>query len=67
MERRTLDLTIISAEGLKSLSKYDVYVVVRGTGGKKLQTPVLRNTRSSELTWNFPMKFTIDEAAGLKD
>ncbi|PWA79162.1 C2 calcium-dependent membrane targeting [Artemisia annua] len=69
MECRTLDLTIISAEGLKSISKYDVYVVVRGTGGRKLQiTPVLGNAGSSDqLTWNFPTKFTIDEAEGLKD
>ncbi|GJT63448.1 C2 calcium-dependent membrane-targeting protein [Tanacetum coccineum] len=66
MECRTLVLTIICAGGLKSVSKYNVYVVVRGTGGKKLQiTPYLAG--SSELTWNFPMKFTIDEAEGLKD
>ncbi|PWA98725.1 C2 domain-containing protein [Artemisia annua] len=31
-------------------------------------TPVLRNAGSSDqLTWNFPMKFTIDEAEGLED
>ncbi|GKF97564.1 SRC2-like protein, partial [Tanacetum coccineum] len=65
MECRTLVLKIISAGGLKSVSKYDIYVVVGGTGGKKLQiTPYLEG--SSELTWNFPMKFTIDEAEGLK-
>ncbi|PWA38911.1 C2 domain-containing protein [Artemisia annua] len=66
MERRTLEFTIISAEGLKSLGKYNVYV--RDTGGKKLQiTPVLRNTGKSELTRTFPVLFTIDEAAGLED
>ncbi|PWA98721.1 C2 calcium-dependent membrane targeting [Artemisia annua] len=69
MECRTLDLTIISAEGLKSINKYDVYVVVHGTDGRELQiTPVLKNAGSSDqLTWNFPMKFTIDEAEGIKD
>nr|GEV98890.1 hypothetical protein [Tanacetum cinerariifolium] len=67
MECRTLDLTIISAGGLKSLSKYKAYVVVCGTGCQKLRTPFLRSAGSSKLTWNFPMKFTIDEAAGLKD
>ncbi|PWA55362.1 C2 domain-containing protein [Artemisia annua] len=68
MERRTLELTIISAGGLTSLSKYNVYVVVgTGTGGKKLQTHVLRSTGSSELTLNIPIKLTFNEAAGLED
>ncbi|PWA74863.1 C2 calcium-dependent membrane targeting [Artemisia annua] len=49
-------------------SKYGVNVFVRGTNGKKHQiTPVLKNTGSSELTRNFQVKFTIDEAAGLED
>ncbi|GKA09371.1 hypothetical protein Tco_0688702 [Tanacetum coccineum] len=45
MECRTLVLKIISAGGLKSVSKYDIYVVVGGTGGKKLQiTPYLEGS-----------------------
>lgn len=73
MEYRTLDLTIISAKGLKKatlMGKMDVYAVVSisGTPGKpqKLKTHVDQDG-GTEPSWNFPMKFTVDEAAGLQN
>lgn len=73
MECRTLELKIISAKGLKKatlIGKMDVYAVVSisGASGKpsKLRTPVAQDA-GTEPTWNFPMKFTIDERAGLQN
>lgn len=73
MECRTLELKIISAKGLKKatlIGKMDVYAVVSisGASGKpsKLRTPVAQDA-GTEPTWNFPMKFTIDERAGFQN
>ncbi|XP_076929658.1 protein SRC2 homolog [Bidens hawaiensis] len=72
MECRVLDMTIISAKGLKKASligKMDVYAVVYVSGAgksQKLKTPVDKDG-GSEPSWNFPMKLTIDEAAGLQN
>ncbi|KAL1806665.1 hypothetical protein ACET3Z_029733 [Daucus carota] len=68
MEYRTLDLKIISAKGLKNvnfISKVEVYAVVSIAGGDprvKQRTPTDREGGVNP-AWNFPMKFTIDEAA----
>ncbi|GKF47294.1 C2 calcium-dependent membrane-targeting protein, partial [Tanacetum coccineum] len=66
MECRSLELTLISAEGLKKPSssrKSDkVYATVTITGYHgKLRTPTNKN--NPELIWNHPMQITIDEAA----
>ncbi|KAI3821958.1 hypothetical protein L1987_09536 [Smallanthus sonchifolius] len=73
MEYRTLNLTLVSAQGLKKTSfmgNMDVYAVasISGTVGKgqKFRTCVHKNG-GSDPTWNFPMKFVIDEAAGLQN
>ncbi|KVH89871.1 protein SRC2-like [Cynara cardunculus var. scolymus] len=73
MDYRTLDLTIVSAKGLKKASligKMDVYAVasIFGTAGnvQKYKTPVDKDG-GSDPTWNIPMKFTVDEAAGLQN
>ncbi|XP_071705395.1 protein SRC2 homolog [Rutidosis leptorrhynchoides] len=71
MEYRTLDLTLISAKGLKTHSvlskKIDTYAVVSITGSRfqqpyKLQTPVDK-IGGTEPQWNHPMKFKVEEAA----
>ncbi|KAA8548920.1 hypothetical protein F0562_000604 [Nyssa sinensis] len=67
MEYRTLDINIISAKDLKNVNlidKMDVYVVVSISGDKrtKQKTKVDRNGGTNP-TWNFPMKFTVDESA----
>ncbi|MFS8021990.1 putative C2 domain-containing protein [Helianthus anomalus] len=72
MECRTLDITLISAKGLKKASligKMDVYALVYISGAantQKLKTPVHKDG-GSDPSWNFPMKFTVDEAAGLQN
>lgn len=68
MEYRTLDLKILSAKGLKDvnfISKLEVYAVVSIAGGDpraKQRTPTDREGGVNP-SWNFPMKFTVDEAA----
>ncbi|KAK9079878.1 hypothetical protein SSX86_001551 [Deinandra increscens subsp. villosa] len=72
MEHRILDITLISAKGLKKASligKMDVYAVayISGAGkSEKLKTHVDQDG-GTEPSWNFPMKFTVDEAAGLQN
>ncbi|TKY54140.1 xyloglucan glycosyltransferase 12 [Spatholobus suberectus] len=63
MEHRTLELNLASAKDLKDVnlfSKMDVYAVVSLSGNQKIKTPVDRNGGTNP-TWNFPMKFAIDE------
>ncbi|XP_010269468.1 PREDICTED: protein SRC2 [Nelumbo nucifera] len=67
MEYRTLDITVISAKDLKDVnlfSKMDVYAVVSlsGDSRSKHKTPIDKDGGTSP-SWNFPMKFTVDEAA----
>lgn len=67
MEYRTLEINVISAKDLKDvnlISKMDVYVVVsiNGDSRSKQKTPVDRDGGTNP-TWNFPMKFTVDESA----
>ncbi|KAK1436008.1 hypothetical protein QVD17_01783 [Tagetes erecta] len=73
MEYRTFNLTIVSATDLKKprfTTKSDIYAVafISGTIGKpqKQRTNVHKNS-DSDPTWNFPMKFLIDEAAGVQN
>ncbi|KAI3687311.1 hypothetical protein L1987_81006 [Smallanthus sonchifolius] len=68
MEYRTLNLTLVSAQGLKKpsfMGKMDVYAVA-SISGQKFKTCVDKNG-GSDPTWNFPMPFVIDEAAGLQN
>lgn len=65
MEYRLLEITLISAKGLRNVkhfSKMDVYVVVTISGNPrtKQKTPVNQNGGTNP-TWNFPMQFIIDE------
>ncbi|KAL8121582.1 protein SRC2-like [Apium graveolens] len=68
MEYRTLDVNIIAAKGLKNVnlfSKLEVYAVATVFGGdprakQKTQTDKINGTNP---TWNFPMKFYVDEMA----
>ncbi|KAL3516069.1 hypothetical protein ACH5RR_022971 [Cinchona calisaya] len=69
MECYPLDITLISAEGLKDVSmfsKMDVYVVVTISGHPKNKnqnkTHVDKNGGTNP-KWNHHMKFTIDEAS----
>ncbi|KAG6664297.1 hypothetical protein CIPAW_02G083700 [Carya illinoinensis] len=66
MGYRTLEINVTSAKDLKDLnlfSKMDVYVVVSLSGDKqKAKTKVDREGGTSP-SWNFPVKFTIDESA----
>lgn len=70
MEYRTLEINVMSAKDLNKvnlISKMDVYVVVSISGGdqksnQKAKTPVDR-LGGTDPSWNFPIKFTIDEAA----
>ena len=69
MECRSLELTLISAEGLKkprSSNKTDkVYVKVTLTGyNGSLRTPT--DKKNPEPIWNHPMQITVDETAGQK-
>ncbi|KAF3436415.1 hypothetical protein FNV43_RR23507 [Rhamnella rubrinervis] len=71
MEYRALEVTIISARGLKKvkhLTKMDVYVIVSLPGGPHTEqkTPVDKDGGTSP-NWNFPMKFIIDEADARKN
>ncbi|CAH9102026.1 unnamed protein product [Cuscuta europaea] len=70
MDFRTLELKIMSAKDLKKVtffSRMNVYVVVSVSGGdaksnQTLRTPADREGGSNP-AWNFPIKFTIDDAA----
>ncbi|KAL6970305.1 DNA-directed RNA polymerase [Sarracenia purpurea var. burkii] len=67
MEYRSLEIKVISAKDLKNvnlISKMDVYVAVSISGDPKTEqkTTVDRNGNTNP-TWNFPMKFTVDESA----
>ncbi|XP_076930105.1 protein SRC2-like [Bidens hawaiensis] len=72
MEYRTLDLVIVSAKGLKKSSlmgRMDVYAVATISGGsgkvQRLRTTVDKSG-DSKPTWNFPMKFIVEESNGLQ-
>lgn len=67
MDYRCLDLTVVSAEGLKDVNmflKMDVYVVVQilgyGIGKNKKRTHIDRNGGTNP-RWNHRIKFNIDE------
>nr|GLL47841.1 protein SRC2-like [Ipomoea trifida] len=70
MEFRTLEIKIMSAKDLKKVtvfSRMSVYVVVSISGGDEkskqvAKTPVDRDGQANP-AWNFPVKFTVDEAA----
>lgn len=70
MEYRTLEITLQSGKDLNKvnlISKMDVYAVVSISGGdksskQKTRTPVDHDGDANP-TWNFPMKFTVEEAA----
>ncbi|GER52205.1 calcium-dependent lipid-binding family protein [Striga asiatica] len=70
MENRNLDVTLQYARDLSNvnlISKMEVYAVVSISGGDKSakqQTKSPPDRRGgSNPTWNFPMKFALDEAA----
>lgn len=70
MERRPLDITVASGKGLKDVNligKMDVYCVVSIKGdphkSKQKQKTNVHQDCGPNPVWNFPMKFTIDEAA----
>lgn len=70
MQYRPVEITIISAKGLKRvkhLSKMDVYVVVSLSGGPEMEqkTPVDKESGPNP-NWNFPMNFNIDEEEAQK-
>ncbi|KAF9616757.1 hypothetical protein IFM89_032310 [Coptis chinensis] len=65
MEYRPLEITVISAKDIKDVnlfSKMDVYALVTISGDRRTQqkTPVDRDGGKNP-SWNFNMKFTIDE------
>ncbi|KAD6453810.1 hypothetical protein E3N88_08516 [Mikania micrantha] len=73
MADRSLELTIISAKGLKKVNlvgKMDVYAVVYINGAvnqdQKQKTPVDKDGDSNP-TWNYPMKFQINESDALQN
>ncbi|KAJ6757163.1 PROTEIN SRC2-like protein [Salix koriyanagi] len=70
MERRPLDITVASGKGLKDVNligKMDVYCVVSIKGdphkSKQKQKTNVHQDCGPNPVWNYPMKFTIDEAA----
>ncbi|PWA41925.1 C2 calcium-dependent membrane targeting [Artemisia annua] len=62
MECRHLELSLISAEGLKKSDKVYAVAYISETSGR-FRTPEDK-TGGSEPTWNHPMHFTIKEALG---
>ncbi|XVF21925.1 hypothetical protein REPUB_Repub12eG0131000 [Reevesia pubescens] len=65
-QMRPLEITVISAEGLKKvkhLTKMDVYVVVKisGDSSTERKTPVHKDGGTNP-KWNHPMQFTINES-----
>lgn len=66
MEYRPLEVTIISAKGLKDighLSKMDVYVIATISGDPRTQKTPVDKDGGSHPSWDFTMKFTVDETA----
>lgn len=70
MECRVLDIVIKSAKDLKDVnlfSKMDVYAVVKIDGDHNLKSSKQKTNVDKDCgpnpKWNFPMKFTIDNAA----
>ncbi|XP_007035560.2 PREDICTED: protein SRC2 [Theobroma cacao] len=74
MAHRTFEINVISAKGLKNVNlidKMDVYAIVslKGDSSKdkqKTKTPVDKDC-GKDPTWNFPVKFTIDESLAQKN
>ncbi|GFP83448.1 hypothetical protein PHJA_000488200 [Phtheirospermum japonicum] len=70
MDYRTLEITLQYAKDLNNvnlITKMEVYAVVSIAGGdkssrQKTKTPVDHDGKTNP-TWNFPMEFTVDEAA----
>lgn len=74
MEYRNLEITVVSGKDLNKvnlITKMDVYVVVSVTGAdddrsnQKTKTPVDHDGDNNP-TWNFPIKFTIDDNAAVQ-
>ncbi|XP_073304418.1 protein SRC2-like [Primulina huaijiensis] len=70
MESRTLEIELLYAKDLNKvnlITKMDVYVVVSISGGdnnsKQKTKSSVDHDGDNNPTWNFPMKFTVDEAA----
>lgn len=68
---RSLEVTLLSAKGIKrvkQISKMDVYVVATVSGDSRSvqKTPVHKDS-GSKPTWNFTMKFTVDESLAQSD
>lgn len=68
---RSLEVTLLSAKGIKrvkQISKMDVYVVATVSGHPRSvqKTPVHKDS-GSKPTWNFTMKFTVDESLAQSD
>ncbi|KAB1214014.1 hypothetical protein CJ030_MR5G017277 [Morella rubra] len=67
MEYRTLEVTVLSAKDLQDVnlfSKMDVYVVVSLSGNSQHKLQAKTNVDregGKNPSWNFPMKFTINE------
>ncbi|XVF38703.1 hypothetical protein REPUB_Repub20aG0124500 [Reevesia pubescens] len=67
MAHRSLEINVISAKGLKNVNlidKMDVYAIISLKGDKqkqKTKTPVDKDC-GKDPTWNFPVKFSIDES-----
>lgn len=74
MEYRTLEINVMSGKDLNKvnfITKMDVYVVVLISGtndrsNQKIKTPVDHDGDNNP-TWNFPIKFTIDEKAAAQN
>ena len=64
-QKRPLEITVISAEGLKKvkhLSKMDVYVVVKISGDSSTeQKTLVHKDGGTSPKWNHPIQFTINE------
>ncbi|XP_068663247.1 protein SRC2-like [Aristolochia californica] len=67
MEYRPLDITLVSAKDLKDvnlISKMEVYAVVSLGGDPRTTQRTLTDKEGGKNpTWNFPMKYSVDEAA----
>ncbi|GMP90878.1 hypothetical protein CsSME_00041816 [Camellia sinensis var. sinensis] len=67
MEQRQLEITIVSAKGLKDVghfSKMDIFVSIAISGDLSThQKTSVDKDGGSTPSWNYPMKFTIDDAA----
>ncbi|KAG6621573.1 hypothetical protein I3842_Q019100 [Carya illinoinensis] len=66
MEDKTLAINVISAEDvgdLNRVSKMNVYVVVSLSGNKQRAKTEVDRKGGTNPSWNFPVKFSIDESA----